>query len=210
MAINHHTISKRRWNTVLSNHEAARAAAAAVERHPASQAREQILALYAAAADELFSVAAPTLGGLRQKLEVYWGDLFEDVHGNDFKRNAVGDLVRLELLHAGVDAEDASGGMNLEKVASDWADAAREYDHYVQLHRDGRSEAWGKSSSSDITALLDEAEAKLLSLPAPTLGAVEKKLTILLGDDRFDPIEGAIAHTPILRDLRRFITNHQQ
>ena len=209
MAINHHTISKRRWNTVLSNLEALNAAAAAVEGQCPSLARDHILSRYVATAKELFGTTAPTLGDLRRKLELYWGDLFKDVHGNDFKRIAVGDLVRLELLHTGVDAEEASGGMNLKKVASDWADAALEYDHYLQLHLDGQAEAEGTSSSSDITAMMIEAEAKLLSLSAPQLGAVEKKLTIIFGGDRFDPIEDAIAYL-ILRDLRHFITDHQQ
>lgn len=206
MASNHHTVSHCRWNNVLSNLKALSAAAAG-ERPSAAHA--QIPSYYVTAAKELFSAAAPTLGGLRFKLELYWGDLFEDLYGNDAKRIAVGDLVRLELLHAGIDAKDASGGMPPEKLTSDWADAALEYDRYVQLHRDAQTEAEGSSQWRDITAMMNEAEAKLLSLSAPNLGAVEKKLTILLGGDRFDPIEDAIAYL-IQRDLRRFITEFEQ
>lgn len=209
MAINHHTVSHRRWNTVQSNLEALDAAAAAVEGQRPSPARERILSLYVATANKLFSTVAPTLGDLRHKLEVYWGNLFEDIPGNDLKLIAMGDLYRLNLLHAGVEAVHASGGMNLEKVASDWADAAREYDHYVQLSRDAPSEASVASSSNNIAALIDQAEATLLSLSAPSLEAVEKKLTILLGGDRFDPIGDAIAYL-ILRDLGHFIIKSQQ
>lgn len=209
MAIHHHTVSQHRWNTVLSNLETLDAAVIAEDEQRPGSVRGQTLSLYVAAAKQFFGVAAPTLGGLRHKLEVYWGDVFEDVHGNNFKRIAMGDLVRLELLHVGVDADEASGGMNLEKVASDWAAAAREYDHYVQLRSDARSDAGGTSSSIDVAALMGEAEAKLLSLSAPNLEAVETKLIILLGGDRFDPIEDAIAYL-LLRDLRHFITKRQQ
>jgi len=104
---------------------------------------------------------------------------------------------------AGVEPEEASGGKDLKKVASDFADAARKYDHYVELRREGPSDKWGASTTSDITTLLDEAESKMLSLSAPNLAAVEKKLAALWIDDRYDPIEATTAHVTILRDLRR-------
>lgn len=200
----------RRWNNALVDYDAAKAAAAAVEAHAPGRVRDDVVALAAEAVDKVCRVPAPTLGGLRQKLELHWTDLFDDTYGADFKRIIVGDLTRLELLLAGVDPNEASGGMDLDKVAADFTEAAREYEHYVQLHREGPSEAWGKSSSSDITALVDAAQAKLLSLSAPSLGAVEKKLTILFGDDRFCEIDDAATQALILRDLRRFITQHQQ
>ena len=118
--------------------------------------------------------------------------------------------MRIELLLAGIDPYEASGRTDLDKVAADFSEAARENDHYVQLHREGPSEAWGTSSPIEIAALMGAAGAKLLSLSAPSLGAVEKKLTILFGDDRFCEIDDAAAQALILRDLRRFITQHQQ
>jgi hypothetical protein len=210
LAINHLTTNYRRWNAALADSDAAEAATAAIKDHPNGRVRDDIVALTAEAVDRVYRVPAPTLGGLRRKLELFWTDLWDETYGADFKKIVVGDLVRLELLLAGVDPYEASGGMDLEKVAADFAEAAGAYDHYIQLLREGPSEAWGTSSSSDITALMDEAEAKMLSLSAPTLGAVLKKLTILFSDDRFCEIDEAAAHGLILRDLRRFITKHHQ
>ena len=209
MADNSVSMVSRRWNNALVDYDAAEAAAAAIKDHPQSRVRDDVIALAAEAADRVYRIAAPTLGGLRRKLELVF-DLWDDTYGTDFVRTVVGDLTRLELLLVGVDPYEASGGMDLDKVATDFTEAAREYEHYVRLHRDGPSEAWGKSSSSEITALMDEAEAKLLSLSAPNLGAVEKKLAILFGDGRFCEIDDAAAQALILQDLRRLRTKHQQ
>lgn len=205
MATDHLTTNLARWNSAAANHAAAEAALAAVKDLPQSGIRDDIVALAAEAHDRLFRIPAPTLGALRRKLESFWGDLFEDTYGNQFRRIIIGDTVRLELLLAGVDPHEASGGMDLKKVASDFAEAAREYDHYLELRREGPSKKWGASTTSDITALMDEAESKMLSLSAPNLAAIEKKLTALWVDDRYDPIEATTAHVTILRDLRRLV-----
>jgi hypothetical protein len=205
LATDHLTTNLARWNSAAANHAAAEAALAAVKDHPQSGIRDDIVALAAGAHNRLFRIPAPTLGALRRKLETFWGDLFEETYGNHFRRIIVGDTVRLELLLAGVDPEEASGGMDLKKVASDFDEAAREYDHYAELRREGPSDKWGASTTSDITALLDQAESKMLSLSAPNLAAVEKKLTALWVDDRYDPIEATTAHVTILRDLRRLV-----
>ena len=205
MATDHLTTNLARWNSAAANHDAAEAALAAVKDNAECSVRHEIVALAAEAHDRLFRIPAPTIGALRRKLESFWGDLFEETYGNQFRRIIIGDTVRLELLLAGVDPEEASGGMDLKKVASDFAAAAREYDHYVELRREGPSKKWGASTTSDITALLDAAESKMLSLSAPNLAAVEKKLTALWIDDRYDPIEATTAHVTILRDLRRLV-----
>jgi hypothetical protein len=205
LATDHLTINLARWNAALANHAAAEAALAAVRDHPQSGIRDDIVALAAEAHDRLFRIPAPTLGAIRRKLESFWGDLFEESYGNQFRRIIIGDTVRLEMLLAGIDPEEASGGMDLKKVASDFDEAAREYDHYTELRREGPSDKWGASTTSDVTALLDQAESKMLSLSAPNLAAVEKKLTALWLDDRYDPIEATTAHVTILRDLRRLM-----
>lgn len=199
-----------RWDNVLVDCYSAKVAADAIKPHPEGRVRDEVFALADEAAERVYRVPAPTLGGLRRKLELLWTDLFDETFGADFKRIIVGDLTRLELLLAGVDPYDASGGMDLDKVAADFTEAASEYDHYVKLHGEGPSEAWGANSSKDIAAMLDGAEARLLSLSAPNLGAVEKKLTILFGDDRFSEIDDSAAHALIIRDLRRLITTQQQ
>ena len=206
MATDHLTTNLARWNCALADHEPAEAASAAVKDHPQSRIRDDIVALAAEAHDRLFRIPAPTLGALRRKLETFWGDVCEETYGNQFRRIIIGDTVRLELLLAGVDPEEASGGMDLKKVASDFAEAVREYDHYVELRREGPSDKWGVSTTSDITASLDEAECKMLSLSAPSLAAVEKKLAALWGDERHGPIETTTAHVTILRVLRRLMT----
>jgi hypothetical protein len=198
------TIS-RRWNNALVDYDAAEAAAAAIQTHPPGRVRDDVLAVAGEAIDRVYRVPAPTLGGVRRKLELLF-DLWDETQDIHFVRIVVGDLTRLELLLAGADPYEASGGMDLDKVAADFWHAARRYDHNLHVFREGQA----TSSSSDFTALIEEAEAGLLSLSAPNLSAVEKKLTILFGDDRFCAIDETAAHTLILRDLRRFITKRQQ
>jgi hypothetical protein len=207
LATDHLTINLARWNSAAANHAAAEAAMAAVKDHPQSGIRDDIVALAAEAHDRLFRIPAPTFGALRRKLESFW-DIWAETYGTDFKRIILGDLTRIELLLAGVEPEEASGGMDLKKVASDFAEAARAYDHYLELRREGPSKKWGASTTSDITALMDEAESKMLSLSAPNLAAVEKKLTALWVDERYDPIGATTAHVTILRDLRRLAEIH--
>jgi hypothetical protein len=209
LATNHLTPNLARWNSALADHEAAEVALGAVQNHPQSRVRDDIFALAAEAQNKLFRIPAPTLGALRRKLEAYWGNVFEEVYGNQFRCKILGDLTRIELLLAGVDPHEASGGMDLKKVATDFAKAAREYDRYAELRREGPSEKWGASTTSDITALMDEAEANMLSLSAPNLAGVEKKLSALWEDERYDPIEAGTAHVTILRDVRRLVIAHQ-
>ena len=204
MATNHLTTNLARWNSAVANHEAAEAALAAVRDKPKCGVCDDIVALAAEAHARLFRVPAPTLGALRRKLESFW-DIWDESYGANFKRIILGDLTRIELLLAGVDPHEASGGMDLKKLATEFAEAAREYDRYVKLRQEGPSNKWGQSTASDITAMMDEAEAKMLSLSAPNLAAVEKKLTALWIDERYDPIEATTAHVTILRDLRRLI-----
>lgn len=209
MAINDLTMNFARWKAVLADCDAAEAAAAAIKDHPQCSVRD-VVAIAAETVDQVYLVPASTLGGLRRKLELLWAtELWDETYGTDFRHTMIGDLVRLEMLLAGVDPEEASGGMDLDKVGTDFSDAASEYDHCVHLHHGGPSEAYGASSSSDLAAIVDEAETKLLSLSSPNLGGVEKKLTILFGDNSFSRIDNSAVHALILRDLRRFIT-HQQ
>jgi hypothetical protein len=202
LATDHLTTNLARWNSAATNYDAADAALGAVKDLPQSGIRDDIVALAAEAHDRLFRIPAPTFGALRRKLEWFW-DIWAETYGTDFKRIILGDLTRIELLKAGVEPEEASGGMDLNKVASDFDEATREYDHYTELRLEGPSDKWGASTTSDITACLDQAESKMLSLSAPNLAAVEKKLAALWVDDRYDPIEATTAHVTILRDLRR-------
>lgn len=111
---------------------------------------------------------------------------------------------------AGVEEPDASGGLEMGKVAREWTDALRQHDHWTQLLREGPSDLWGESKHSDIVALQDEAAATLLSLSAPHLIAVITKLEILWADQRFDPGHETVDHLLILQDLRRFVLGLQR
>jgi hypothetical protein len=71
----------------------------------------------------------------------------------------------------------------------------------------GPSDRWKFSKKSDFLALKDEAVEKLLSLHAPDLAAVIRKIELLWKDDRFDPVFDRVSHHSrccILRDLHRF------
>lgn len=208
MATDHLTTNLARWNSAAANHDAAEVALAAVKDLPQSGIRNDIVALAAEAHDRLFRIPAPTLGALRRKLEWFW-DIWAQTYGTNFKRIILGDLTRIELLLAGVHPEDASGGMNLKKVASAFREAALEYDRYLEFRRQVPSEKWGESTTSDIAARLGQAAAKVLSLPAPNLAAVEKKLAAMWVDERFDPIEATTVHVMIMRDLHRLMNEHQ-
>lgn len=209
MATNHFTPNLARWNSTLADHDAAEAALVALKDLAKSRVHDDIIALAAEAKDRLFRIPSPTISALRRKLETFWTDLWEETPAADAKRGIIGDLTRIELLLLGAGPEEVAVGMDLKRVASDFAAAARDYDHYVELHREGPSDKWGASTTSDIVALMDQAEAKMLSLPAPNLPAVEKKLTAMWIDQRYDPIEATTAHVTILRDLRRLIIEHQ-
>jgi len=173
--------SKPRFDAAKLNFVAAQAAAAAVKQLNPCDVRERVLALLDDAADTFFSTPAPSLGALAQKLENYWGEeLFADDGEAKHKRIIVGDIRRLERVHAGLEEPDANGGMDPVRIASDWTGALHAY------------------TQCDRSAKL---QAQLLSKPAPDLYAVLKKLELFWRDltDR--------AANLILGDLRRFATS---
>jgi hypothetical protein len=195
-----------RWESVMENFVAAKEAADAIAHLADCDATSRIDDLLDDVRQSVFSTAAPDLGALAEKLEVYWGEeLFaEDDYVASYKATIVGDIRRIRLLNLGIDNEDASGGMDLERVAAQWADALQEYNLHAQFIEAGPSDRWKYSKKSDLVALKDDAEAKLLSLYAPNLAAVIRKLELLWsGDDRFDPSFEAADQGRILRDLHR-------
>lgn len=212
MAKHYGTTILSRFDSAFIDYACAEAAANAIEDNPASPARDRILKVLADTVDTIFASAAPTLGGVARKLEVYWGQrLFHvDWSGVDWRQRVVGDLRRIEMQLAGIEEPDASGGMDMEIVERDWTAALRQHDHWAQFLAEGPSDRWGDSNQSDIVALKDEAEAALLSLPAPHLLAVIKKLETLWTDQRFDAVDNTANHLLIVRDLRWFALQHQQ
>lgn len=193
-----------RWKSVMDNFVAAKEAVDAIEHLADCDATDRIRDLLDDVVQSVYSTASPDLGALAEKLEIYWGEeLFaEEDYVASYKARIVGDIRRIRLLSAGIDNEDASGGMDLEKIAADWASALQEYHQHAQFFEAGPPERWQYSKKSDIVALKDEAEAKLLSLHAPNLAAVIRKLELLWADDRFDRASH-YCRCCILRDLHR-------
>src|SRR6266542_613234 len=178
----------RRWKSVTANFVAAKEAVGAVAHFADCDVTNRIHDLLNDVEQSVYSTTAPDLGAVAEKLEVYWGEeLFAaDDYVAFYKRRIIGDIRRNHLLIAGFDNEDASGGMDLQRVAAEWADALQEHNQYAQFLEAGPSEWRQYSKQSDMVAWKNESEAKLPALPAPNIAAVNRKLELLWADDRFD------------------------
>lgn len=202
-----------RFDANFIDYNVAKAAAEAIAELPASRVRYHIYDVLHETRQSVLAVPAPRLGDVAEKLMVYWGgdQLFQDdSYGADWRLKSVGDIRRIEIQLAGVEEPDASAGYDMEKVARDWTGALQQYERWSQLLAEGRSDQWDDRKQSDIVAFKDDAEEALLSLPAPHLLAVTKKLEILWADQRFGAIDDSADHFFILRDLRWFALKHQQ
>ena len=197
------------WNDVLVDYQVAKAAAEAVSNKPACRVREQIFETFAETVRTIQHTSAPDLTAIVEKLQVYWraGDLADGSYGNDFRRKIIGDLRRIERQRAGVAEPHASGGMDIRQVEHRWAETLRDYDHYSRLLAEGPpgKKTWSGKTATETTVKRDEAEAMLLSLPAPNLAAVIQKLDILWeNDDWFGPIADTSLHAALMGELQRF------
>jgi len=206
------TTIRSRFDAVFADYQIAKTAHDAIADQPPTRSHDRIDDVFDDAREAVFSVAASRLGGIADKLVVYWGErLFDyDWYGSDWRRKIVGDVRRIELQLGGVGEPDASGGYDMEKVTRDWDEARSQYHDWKQLLAEGPSDRWGESNQNDIVAFKDEAEAALLSLPAPHLLAAIQKLEILWADERFDPVVDTREHLLILRDVRRFVLKRHQ
>lgn len=188
MANSYLPTNSARWNAALANHEAAHAAALAMQELQDCRVRNEIFELAAGAAERLFRVPSPTIGALRVKLETLFGEsIWDEDEGGNIRRTVIGDLRRLELLLAGAEPHEASGGMDLSKLAADWAEAASKYSK--------------SASPAEKSALA----TSLLQLSAPDLAAVEAKLMILAASDDYVDRFAACNLVQIIRDLKRFV-----
>lgn len=205
------TTNQPQFDAALIDYKAAKAASDAVADYPSSQLGDQVHDLLENARETVFAVPAPRLGRVADKLDMYWGDRLLDHYwfGVEWRQTVVGDIRRNELQLAGVEEPAASGGLNMEKAAWEWAEAVQQHDHWSKLLTSAPQDELSPIERSDLMAFKDQAEATLLSLPAPQLFAVIKKLEILLLDPRFNPAHGATEQL-IIRDVRRFALNPQQ
>ena len=183
-----------RWNSALAEYKAGLAAVAALCNHSETRIRDDVINLAVDASQRLFRAPAPTLAAVREKVEAAYGESIWDETGwASQRRRIVGDLWRIELLLADVDPAEAAGGMDLNKVTLDWSEAADDYDSKAALSNEE-----------------SEAGERLLSLAAPDLAAVAKKLQFLLTGDESEDIEMAVTLADILRDVRRFARKHAE
>lgn len=193
-----------RWKSVRANFDAAKKAADAIEHLADCDATDRIHDLLDNATQSMYLTAIPDLGALAEKLEIVWKEELssEGDYVASYKQRIIGDIRRNHLLAVGVDNEDASGGMDLGRVATAWADALQEYNQHAQCLETGPSDRSQYIKKSDIVALKDKAEAKLLSLDAPNLAAIIRKLELLWADERFDSVSH-YCRCCIVRDLHR-------
>ena len=194
------------WHLAVENLAVAQTAYAAVEGTPPCPARIEIERTIRTAKERLYSTPAPDLNAVTTKLATLWNE--EELWGTDLmcphRRRILGDLKRLQLTLAGIPEHEASG-RSFEQVADNnakWITTLREHAQYEQLLMEGSSEAWTTSSASDLVDLIDGAADELLSLAAPSLEAVARKLQILWEDELYDPLY-SFACNAIIGDLRQ-------
>lgn len=200
--------TQSRFDSALENYRAARAAAASVDQFSACHVRDRVFVLLDQTTETLIDIPAPSIGAIATKLECFFGEALFNEHDprSHAWRVLIGDLRLAERMSLGFEEPNLSGGMDLTRLAAEWAENLRQYFRWSTLLQQGSSEACGESKRVDIVALMDEAEAKLLSMHAPGLDAVSMKLQLLTLNysDDLDHRAGLLL---ALRDVRRFAIN---
>lgn len=187
-----------RWTSAQFNYAVADMAWSSIELEESCPASEKVADTLADARMLLFSVPAPDISGVIEKLSIWWGEeLFGDSHESSQNRKVIGDLRRIAMQIAGVEELEPSGRTSMEaaELSDAWRAALADYDEERRLLVEDREEA-------NINALL-HAAGVLLELPAPSLAGVAFKVELLWETDRFDSVEaGAFSHY-LICDLNR-------
>lgn len=194
------------WNSALHNHTVASKAWNAVRADEECAARGKAARGLLEAQSKVFATPALSLGGVRKKLEIWWGEgLFSETIPSHLNRIVLGDLTRLELVAAGATELEASGRSPEEaaKQVADWQSTLAEHAELAHLLEEGPSPRWDGRSADEIINAMDFAAADLLKLPAPNIYGLIRKLEMRWEDERFDEIGNAALYVQILRDLHR-------
>lgn len=194
------------WNSALHNHAVASRAWNAVSQDDECAARGKAARGLLEAQSKVFATPALSLGGVRKKLEIWWGEgLFSETISSHLNRIVLGDLTRLELVAAGATELEASGRSPEEaaKQVAEWQATLAEYSELGQLLEEGPSPRWEGRSADEIIDAMDFAAAGLLKLPAPNIYGLIRKLEMRWEDERFDEVGNAALYVQILRDLHR-------
>lgn len=194
------------WTSALHNYSVASKAWNAVREDDQCPARGKAARGLLEAQSKVFATPALTLGCVRKKLEIWWG---EDLHGetipSHLNRIVIGDLTRLELEAAGATELEASGRSTEEaaKQLADWQSSLAEYAKLENLLLEGPSARWEGQDVDEMINAMDYAAAALLKVPAPNIYGLIRKLEMRWEDERFDEVGNAALYVQILRDLHR-------
>lgn len=194
------------WNSALYNHTVASKAWNAVRDDDECPARGKAARGLLEAQNKVFAMAAPSLGGVRKKLEIWWGEaLYSETIPSHLDRIVMGDLTRLELDATGAAELEASGRSpeDAAKQLAEWQSTLAEFAELEKLLVEGPSPRWAGRAADEIIDAMDFAAAGLLKLPAPNIYGLIRKLEIRWEDKRFDEVGNAALYVQILRDLHR-------
>ena len=110
MAMNALNTENAIWTTAQNNLRVANLAWTAVDLEDNCPAREAIAKTLDEARVSLFSAPAPTISAVIEKLSLWWGEaLWDESYESHQNRIVIGDLRRIALQNAGVEASEASG-----------------------------------------------------------------------------------------------------
>jgi hypothetical protein len=201
-----HTSNDTLWTSAKYNHKVAQRAWAAVEPEDDCIARQQAAADLDDARRILFSVPAPDITALIDKLTIWWGKLLSyDTDTSLIKCRVIGDLRRIQLKAVGSDEMEASGRSPEAAAADDeaWRSSMGYYLDQQRLFAEGPSARWEGREEADIVSAMLLAARELLNLPAPSLGGVIHKLELLWKDNRLEPVANGAMYVLLMRDLNR-------
>lgn len=197
-----------RWASAKFNHSVAAAGWDAVKDEANCASRSQIANAALAARDILYTTPAPNLGGVAEKISIWFG---KALFNHDFEMSrhgrVIGDLRRIEMQAAGIDELEASGRSQEQAAhdAAEWREAVANYRDEERLYLEGPSPRWGVRDAADILAVMEHLEGVLLELPAPNLAGVILKLEMLWEQHSFETESGGAFLVELKRDLNRLI-----
>ena len=195
-----------RWTSAEYNLSVARLAWAAVQGDMDCSARQQVALALDDSKNILFSVPAPDIAGVIQKLTIWWGEsLFEDSYESSLNRILIGDLRRIEMLAAGIAEREASGRSPEEaaELAERWRSTLAEYRALENMFVEGPSSRWEGREAIDLVNETYNVAGELFELPAPNLCGAVRKLELMWEVERFDEDGAAVFYIHIVRDLNR-------
>lgn len=206
MAMKAHNTDVADWNSAIHNYTVASKAWNAVREDDQCAARGKAARGLLEAQSKVFATPALNLGGVRKKLEIWWGEgLYSETIPSHLNRIVMGDLTRLELEAAGATELEASGRSPEEAAnqLTEWQSALTQFAEMEELLVEGPSPRWEGRDADEIIDAMDFAAAGLLKLPAPNVYGLIRKLEMRRDDERFDEVGNTALYVQILRDLHR-------